>query len=97
MNPHEAMQELERVVEMDDLGNLRLTGIPGLPLSRFVGPLGRISDQVDRATKPIPRDPAYWNAYHFAVRCYRTTYFGAPKKGRPPLQDKYLARLVELS
>ena len=95
-DPCEAMQELERVVEMDDLGTPRLVRIPGLPLWRYVGPLGRISDQKSRA-RPIPRDDDYRKAYHFAVGLYFQTYHGSRKRGRPRAHSQeHLQKLLEM-
>ena len=95
MNPHEAMQELERAVEIDDLENVRLVGIPGVPPERYSssGPFAYLAHP---EAKSLPRDSAYRNAYKFAVDRYLIIYFGPSKKGRPRLNEQYLAKLVEL-
>lgn len=58
MNPHEAMQELERVVEIDDLENVRLVGIPGVPSERYSSS-GLFAGLAHPRDKSLPRDPAY--------------------------------------
>jgi len=95
MNPHEAMQELERVVEIDDLENVRLVGMPGLPPERYSSS-GSFAYLARPEAKSLPRDHAYWETYHFAVDCYRKWYFGAPKKGRPRQPYKRGVKAAEL-
>ena len=95
MNPHEAMQELERAVEIDDLGNVLPVGIPGAPPERYSssGPFAYLARP---EAKSLPRDPAFWEAYHYAVDRYREIYFGPIERGRPPKADRRRAEAIEL-